>query len=202
MCNEEIVFDVLKDYKNNQNSILLNEKSKVEVLKQLCDDYKDFDIEDKYALCMYYLFYSTHYEDMDEEDIKEIFVKKSLPKDLGEVLGKIDAFRWIPTAFSKVLQLSSEIFEEAKKAYFDGDVSYEKVEEKLNRIIQLKTDIENDEYKYRDRDEILIEYEEVLSECILDTDTVKGERLVQSMRLGKYIDDYNPFSMPDDFLEE
>ena len=86
------------------------------------------------------------------------------------------------------MNLSYEIFKQAKDAYFDGEVSVQEAEQKLEEIIALRKEIESQEYKYRDKSEIIADYEAELSECILDVDTIKGERFIQSLRLGNYID--------------
>ena len=86
------------------------------------------------------------------------------------------------------MELSSEIFDQAKKAYYNEEVSVQDAEQKLEEIIALRKEIENQEYKYRDKREIIAYYEEELSECILDVDTIEGERFIQSIRLGDYID--------------
>lgn len=208
---KEIIIDVLRDYKNDE----YGEKSENDALERICEKYKELDDESKYGICMYYLFYFKSVKEdeggLSNDAIEEKFIK-SLPNEMDELLSRIELFKWVPESYSKVLKLSSEIFEEAKEAYFNGEVSVQEAEQKLEEIMTLRKEIESQEYKYRNRSEIIEEYEAELSECILDVDTIRGERFVQSMRLGNYIDevdetsevqaapefnDTNIFNMPD-----
>lgn len=107
---------------------------------------------------------------------------------MDELLSETVPFLFIPESLEKVFKLSQEIFEEAKKAYFNEEVSVKEAEQKLEEIIALRKEIESHEYKYRDKSELICDYEAELSECILDVDTIKGERFIQSLRLGEYID--------------
>ena len=142
---------------------------------------------------MHYLYYLKGVKEdgsaLSNDDIEEKFTK-SLPNDMDELLSEIVPFLFIPESLEKVFKLSQEIFEEAKKAYYNEEVSVQDVEQKLEEIIALRKEIENQEYKYRDKREIIAYYEEELSECILDVDTIEGERFIQSLRLGEYIE-YN-----------
>jgi len=208
---KEIIIDVLRDYKNDE----YGEKSENDALERICEKYKELDDESIYGICMYYLFYFKSVKEdegvLSNDAIEEKFTK-SLPNEMDELLSRIELFKWVPESYSKVLKLSSEIFEEAKEAYFNGEVSVQEAEQKLEEIMTLRKEIESQEYKYRNRSEIIEEYEAELSECILDVDTIRGERFVQSMRLGNYIDevdetsevqatpefnDTNIFNMPD-----
>ena len=208
---KEIIIDVLRDYKNDE----YGEKSENDALERICEKYKELDDESIYGICMYYLFYFKSVKEdegvLSNDAIEEKFTK-SLPNEMDELLSRIELFKWVPESYSKVLKLSSEIFEEAKEAYFNGEVSVQEAEQQLEEIMTLRKEIESQEYKYRNRSEIIEEYEAELSECILDVDTIRGERFVQSMRLGNYIDevdetsevqatpefnDTNIFNMPD-----
>lgn len=141
-----------------------------------------------YALYIYYL--KGVKEDgsaLSNDAIEEKFTKL-FHDDMNELLSGTAPYRYIPESYKKVFKLSQEIFEEAKKAYFNEEVSVQDAEQKLEEIMALRKEIESQEYKYRDKSEIIGEYEAELSECILDVDTIKGERFIQSLRLGEYID--------------
>lgn len=110
---------------------------------------------------------------------------------MDELLSGTAPYRFTPESYKKVLNLSYEIFEQAKDAYFDGEVSVQEAEQKLEEIMAFGKEIESHEYKYRDKSEIICDYEAELSECILDVDTIRGGRFIQSLRFGNYIDDIN-----------
>lgn len=211
MHYRDIIVDVINDCKKDDG----DEKSKIKALEKICEKYKELDDESIYGLCSYYLFFFKSVKEnnrvLSDESIESQFIK-SLPDNKDELLSRIELFKWVPEPYSKVLKLSMEIFEEAKEAHYNGGVSVQDAEKKLDEIIALKAEIENADYKYRDKSEIMEEYEAELSECILDVDTIKGERFVHSLRLGDYIDEIsetselqippdfsetNPFSMPE-----
>lgn len=123
---------------------------------------------------------------------------KSLPSDMDELLSLVEWCKYVPKPYLKVLELSSEIFEVAKEVYFNGEVSVQEAEQKLEEIVMLRKEIESQEYKYRkDVSVIIAEYENKLSECILDVNTIKGERVLKSTRLGNYIDEIRTFKFSD-----
>ena len=204
---KEIINDVLNDYKEITSDVS-GESSKTDVLERLCEKYKELDDENLYAVCMYYLVYFNLSKEegvLSDATIEENFMK-SLPNDIDE----LDWCKYVPKSYLKVLELSSEIFEVAKEVYFNGEVSVQEAEQKLEEIVMLRKEIESQEYKYRkDISEIIAEYENKLSECILDVNTIKGERVLKSTRLGNYIDeirtfkfsDTNIFNAPDDLLQ-
>ena len=136
---------------------------------------------------MRYLYYLKGVEEdgsaLSNDDIEEKFTKL-FHDDMNELLSGTAPYRYIPESYKKVFDLSWEIFDEAKNAYFNGEVSVQEAEQKLEEI-------ESHEYKYRDKSELICGYEAELSECILDVDTIKGERFIQSFRLGEYIDYMN-----------
>ena len=207
---KEIINDVLNDYKEITSDVS-GESSKIEVLERLCEKYKELDDENLYAVCMYYLVYFNLSKEegvLSDAVIEENFMK-SLPNDMDELLSLLEWCKYVPKSYLKVLELSSEIFEVAKEVYFNGEVSVQEAEQKLEEIVMLRKEIESQEYKYRkDISEIIAEYENKLSECILDVNTIKGERVLKSTRLGNYIDeirtfkfsDTNIFNVPNDLL--
>lgn len=140
-------------------------------------------------MCYLYYFKGAKEDDcaLSNDAIEEKFTK-FISHDIDELLGTIELFKWVPESYSKVLKLSSEIFDQAKKAYHNEEVSVQDAEQKLEEIIALRKEIESQESKYRDKREIIADYEVELSECILDIDTIEGERFIQSIRFGDYID--------------
>ena len=207
---KEIINDVLNDYKEITSDVS-GESSKTDVLERLCEKYKELDDENLYAVCMYYLVYFNLSKEegvLSDAVIEENFMK-SLPNDMDELLSLLEWCKYVPNSYLKVLELSSEIFEVAKEVYFNGEVSVQEAEQKLEEIVMLRKEIESQEYKYRRNiSEIIAEYENKLSECILDVNTIKGERVLKSTRLGNYIDeirtfkfsDTNIFNVPNDLL--
>ena len=143
---------------------------------------------------MHYLYYLKGVKEdgsaLSNDAIEEKFTK-SLPNDMDELLSETVLFLFIQESLEKVFKLSQEIFDQAKKAYFNEEVSVKEDEQKLEEIIALRKEIESQEYKYRDKSELIYDYEAELSECILDVDTIRGERFIQSFRLGKYTDYMN-----------
>lgn len=210
-ATKEIINDVLNDYKEITSDVS-GESSKIDVLERLCEKYKGLDDENLYAVCMYYLVYFNLSKEegvLSDAVIEENFMK-SLPNDMDELLSLLEWCKYVPKSYLKVLELSSEIFEVAKEVYFNGEVSIQEAEQKLEEIVMLRKEIESQEYKYRkDISEIIAEYENKLSECILDVNTIKGERVLKSTRLGNYIDeirtfkfsDTNIFNVPNDLLQ-
>ena len=188
--HKEIIIDVLRDYKNNE----YGEQSQSDALQRICEKYKELDDESLYGICMRYLYYLKGVKEdgsaLSNDAIEEKFTK-SLPNDMDELLSETVPFLFIPESLEKVFKLRQEIFDESKKAYFNEEVSVKEAEQKLEEIIALRKEIESHEYKYRDKSELICDYEAELSECILDVDTIKGERFIQSFRLGKYIDYMN-----------
>ena len=207
---KEIINDVLNDYKEITSDVS-GESSKTDVLERLCEKYKELDDENLYAVCMYYLVYFNLSKEegvLSDAVIEENFMK-SLPNDMDELLSLLEWCKYVPNSYLKVLELSSEIFEVAKEVYFNGEVSVQEAEQKLEEIVMLRKEIESQEYKYRRNiSEIIAEYDNKLSECILDVNTIKGERVLKSTRLGNYIDeirtfkfsDTNIFNVPNDLL--
>lgn len=206
MHYKDVIVDAIADF-NNNNSDDNDKFSNSRALERICEHYKELDAENIYGLCMYYLYYFRSDKENDgalsDDSIEESFIK-ILPTNFNELLSRIELFKWIPASFSKVLKLSLEIFEEAKEVYYNENASANDAEEKFKEIVDLKTEIENEDYKYRNRNDILEEYETVLSECILDIDTIKGERSVHSIRLGNYIEEVGETSevqIPPEFSE-
>lgn len=208
---KEIINDVLNDYKEITSDVS-GESSKIDVLERLCEKYKELDDENLYAVCMYYLVYFnlSKEEGVLSDDVIEENFMKSLPDDMDELLSLLEWCKYVPKPYLKVLELSSEIFEVAKEVYFNREVSVQEAEQKLEEIVMLRKEIESQEYKYRkDVSVIIAEYENKLSECILDVNTIKGERVLKSTRLGNYIDeirtfkfsDTNIFNVPNDLLQ-
>lgn len=208
---KEIINDVLNDYREITSDVS-GESYKIDVLERLCEKYKELDDENLYAVCMYYLVYFNLGKEegvLSDAVIEENFMK-SLPNDMDELLSLLEWCKYVPKSYLKVLELSSEIFEVAKEVYFNGEVSIQEAEQKLEEIVMLRKEIDSQEYKYRkDISEIIAEYENKLSECILDVNTIKGERVLKSTRLGNYIDeirtfkfsDTNIFNVPNDLLQ-
>lgn len=188
--HKQIIIDVLRDYKNNE----YGEQSQSGTLERICERYKELDDESLYGICMRYLYYLKGVKEdgsaLSNDVIQEKFTK-SLPNDMDELLSETVPFLFIPESLEKVFKLSQEIFKEAKKAYFNEEVSVQEAKQKLEEIIAFRKEIESQEYKYRDKSELIYDYEAELSECILDVDTIRGERFIQSFRLGKYIDYMN-----------
>ena len=189
MKYKEIVTDVLRDYKNNE----YGEQSQSDALQRICEKYKELELGDEniYWLCMHYLYYFKGAKEDDcalSNDVIEDKFTKLFYNDIDELLGTIELFKFVPESLEKVFKLSQEIFEEAKKAYHNEEVSVQDAEQKLEEIIALRKEIESQESKYRDKREIIADYEVELSECILDVDTIEGERFIQSIRFGDYID--------------
>jgi len=180
-ATKEIINDVLNDYKEITSDVS-GESSKIDVLERLCEKYKGLDDENLYAVCMYYLVYFNLSKEegvLSNAVIEENFMK-SLPNDMDELLSLLEWCKYVPKSYLKVLELSSEIFEVAKEVYFNGEVSVQEAEKKLEEIVMLRKEIESQEYKYRkDISEIIAEYENKLSECILDVSTIKGERVLK-----------------------
>lgn len=194
---KEIINDVLNDYKEITSDVS-GESYKIDVLERLCEKYKELDDENLYAVCMYYLVYFNLSKEegvLSDAVIEENFMK-SLPDDMDELLSLLEWCKYVPRSYLKVLELSSEIFEVAKEVYFNGEVSVQEAEQKLEEIVMLRKEIESQEYKYRkDISGIIAEYENKLSECILDVNTIKGERVLKSTRLGNYIDEIRTFEL-------
>jgi hypothetical protein len=189
MSYKEIIIDALRDYKNNE----YGEQKLSDTLERICERYKELELGDEniYGLCMHYLYYFKVAKEDDcalSNDVIEDKFTKLFYNDIDELLGTIELFKWVPESYSKVLKLSSEIFDQAKKAYHNEEVSVQDAEQKLEEIIALRKEIESQEFKYRDKREIIADYEVELSECILDVDTIEGERFIQSIRFGDYID--------------
>ena len=213
MCYRDVILDVITDF-NNDNGIDKNKFSNNSALERICEHYKELDAENIYGICMCYIYYFVNAKKegiLSDDSIEENFIK-TMPANFGELLGRIEEFKWVPTSFSKVLNLSFEIFKEAKEAYCNESTSASDAEEKLKEIVNLKTEIENEDYKYRNKNDILDEYETELSECILDVDTIKGNRFIHSIRMSDYIEEFeallkvqtppdfsktNPFSAPE-----
>lgn len=204
---KEIIDDVLNDYKEITSDVS-GESSKTDVLERLCEKYKELDDENLYAVCMYYLVYFNL--NKEEGVLSDAIIEENFMKSLPNNMDELDWCKYVPKSYLKVLELSSEIFEVAKEVYFNREVSVQEAEQKLEEIVMLRKEIESQEYKYRkDISEIIAEYENKLFECILDVNTIKGERVLKSTRLGNYIDeirtfkfsDTNIFNVPNDLLQ-
>lgn len=115
---------------------------------------------------MRYLYYFKGAKEDDcalsNDAIEEKFTKL-FHDDMKELLSGIAPYRYITESLEKVFKLSQEIFEEAKKAYFNEEVSVKEAEQKLEEIIALRKEIESHEYKYRDKSELICDYEAELS---------------------------------------
>lgn len=212
---EKIIKDVIEDYNRNGGHSFDCEQ----IRKALNNSVKAFETElevgETYALCMeciYYLENNENFTDANYEGNVEQLVEKFFSQDLEDILAKSEPYKWIPETLEKVLQMSYAIFEEAKEAYFMFGVGgkSDKVDNLLAQMIDARKELNSIEYIYRNCNEILDIYERELSESQLDIDTIKGNKLLLSLRMADYIEnsgidtvneevDFSvgtPFSMP------
>lgn len=228
---EKIIKDVIEDYNRNSESPLNSEQiSKVLVnsMRAIETKLKEGEV---YAVCMQCIYYlleneviiDTPWECYVEECDVEKFVEKFFLQDMTDILAYSEPFEWIPEPLEKVLKMGYTIFEAAKDAYymFGAGVGSANVDNLYSQMIDARNELDSLEYIYRNYNEILAIYEQELSESQLDIDTIKGEKLMLSLRMAEYIENNvidivnedvdfsiehlfsieNPFSMLDDLFQ-
>lgn len=215
---EKTIKDVIRDY-NRNNECSLNYEVFGKAFANSISSY-EMEIGDAYALCMECIYYlnemDVSMDDEDKDDMESI-LKDFFSQDLDNLLEYAEPYKWIPQVLEKVLKQSYLIFEEAKEFYFMFgvvDKSYN-VDELFFQMTDARKELDSLEYIYRSYNEIIDIYERELSESQLDIDTIKGNKLLLSLRMADYIEnsgmdtmsedvDFSgetPFSMPDKLFQ-
>ena len=71
----------------------------------------------------------------------------------------------------------------------------------LDEIVNAKEKLKKDSFVYCSRQEVEYFYFEELSECRLDADTAKGNDMIVSLRMGRYIENLKEMAMLNKSLE-
>lgn len=192
--NKEVglIDTVLSECKQN-GLVIHNELEVRDVLVRLYSRYKDLTDDYKYAICLYYVYAVTN--EGNSQNTRVDVLNSLLSWDIEHLKDKVAAFKWKPCALKEIMKLSNAIFEKAKDAYLFYKVSTtSEIDELLEKIIQLGNQLKSETYLYREKDEILGIYAELLKETRIDVETCKGNREVQSKRLGVYLEDMSTMS--------
>ena len=187
--NREIgLIDTVLENAKQAGRIIENETIIRDVLVKLYARFPDFTEDNKYALCMYYVYAITDGQATKEKHVD--IINSIIGFEKEELQVEISKFKWIPQVLKKALELGNDLFERAKKAYlFYNFEEKDGVDSVLDELIALKPIIENEQYLYRDKNEVLSIYTDLVEEAKLDAETSKGNREIQSKRLKLYLEE-------------
>ena len=215
-----IIYDAVKDFNRSNNMSVDKELFAGIILSRNVWTEPQYSKEDIYALISNFLYYvKVRYDDADMSDMKiieESFNEfLSAPEEL--LIERSESYKWIPEALEKVYRDGERLFEMAKDAYFENR-SPEKTKEAealLGEMTAARAILETEDCVYRNIEDIILMYEEEMSESQLDADIIREESMFISFRLSEYINymaelgggmpdsfEVPPFSAPESLFDD
>lgn len=209
---KKVIEDVIKDFNKAEGYNITYDEVGSKLYEYMKPYESEYDEYYKYAICMNFLYHLTC-EDIPHKDV-ETDLKEFFSRDKSELLRHADYYAWIPDIAMHSLKCSYKIFELAKKALINNAYgNAEEAEALLKAIYEDRTKLDNYDYIYNDRSNIEQLYDEMISECTVDIYSIKGDKLIESIRMGEFkenydisdlynktkVDDSNPFDRDCDF---
>ena len=208
---KQIIQDVIERLKNNIWE-MKNEKLYSDVLEKIYLEYdlEKADKEESYAFLMFFGNIVNQYlekqENLNEkysaQELYEQVTKSSEYKyffecSIEETLEyAYYEYAWIPECLEELYCLGKEILDKAEDAYFSIEQDEEMInvrkdyDKKIEKIHnELARQLDEEEFPYRDKFEIIDLYNRERSEIELDLNTMCGERFAVSFRLRDRIEE-------------
>lgn len=216
---KNFIIDVMKDFERI-NKIQIQQNIILDcILKSGEFDLEHYGAENLYALVMEFMYFLKNRLD-ELDDIDEKIINRLLTLYLSDGiiihLERIEIYKWVPEVMEKVWEDGQKLFEMAKNAYF-VERNVENTENAniiFDRILLARKSLEKENYKYRNKKDVIDLYEQEVSESQLDMDVIERESIFLSFRLSEYIQSLeildveepdfsceSPFSMPDDMFK-
>ena len=219
---------VVQDYLKANNEEFWNGLDMAGLLQTEMENLNIFDPEDRYGACRYTLEWAklrlADTQNVSQEELNNA-VTDCTEMGREQLLRRIEPYKWLPEICVEFKKTNTALFELAKREYCSGGTdgtgdaesagSVEEAERLYRELLGYRDVLERETYLYRDKETVMEMCDAELSECELDLETVKGERLICSLRLGAYLREleetgaesgfedlaeFDPLTLGDDFF--
>ncbi|WP_461810953.1 hypothetical protein [Faecalimonas sp.] len=216
-----IIYDAIDDFSRRTLLDIDREYIANLLLLKMGWSVERYGAENIYALVIEFMYCYLLDESSElkniEDNSMEVIIQDYLSHSIEWHIERDETFKWYPKVLDQVWNDSHCLFEMAKDAYVGNRniENTEKANSLFERILSVRETLEQENYRYRSKEDILDLYEHEISESQLDLDLISEESIFLSFRLSYYIcslDDSTgetldfscdaPFSMPDDLFQD